>query len=110
MEAKPNFIFIMADDHRSSSIGAHGCQEVSTPNLDALAKRGTDFLGAHCQGGFNPAVCIPSRATLMTGRNIFDLSPADKRDAHDLSVGAIIPPDMPTMPQHLRHAGYRTQR
>tara|TARA_R110000868_G_scaffold263125_6_gene521739 strand:+ start:1969 stop:3348 length:1380 start_codon:yes stop_codon:yes gene_type:complete len=108
MEAKPNFIFIMADDHRSSSIGAHGCQEVSTPNLDALAKRGTDFLGAHCQGGFNPAVCIPSRATLMTGRNIFDLSPADKRDAHDLSVGAIIPPDMPTMPQHLRHAGYRT--
>lgn len=108
MKAQPNFIFIIADDHRSSSIGAHGCHEVSTPNLDALARRGTDFLGAHCQGGFNPAVCVPSRATLMTGRTIFDLSPPDRRDAHDFRVGAVIPPDMPTMPQYLRNAGYRT--
>ncbi len=70
MGTKPNFIFIIADDHRSGSIGAHGCSEVSTPNLDALAKRGTDFRGAHCQGGFNPAVCTPSRATVMTGRSV----------------------------------------
>ncbi|MEH6728159.1 MAG: sulfatase-like hydrolase/transferase [Hyphomicrobiales bacterium] len=108
MGPKPNFIFIIADDHRSNSIGAHGCGEVSTPNLDALAKRGSDFRGAHCQGGFNPAVCTPSRATVMTGRSVFDLTPADERDADDFSVGAIIPPQMSTMPQMLREAGYRT--
>nr|WP_306263643.1 sulfatase-like hydrolase/transferase [Pararhizobium sp. IMCC3301] len=108
MGAKPNFIFIIADDHRASSIGAHGCHGVLTPNLDALAKRGTDFLGAHCQGGFNAAVCVPSRATLMAGRSVFDLSPPNERDADDFSVGATIPPEMPTMPQHLRNAGYRT--
>lgn len=108
MGSKPNFIFIIADDHRSTSIGAHGCDEVSTPNIDALAKRGTDFLGAHCQGGFNPAVCTPSRATVMTGKSVFDLTPPDERDAEDFSVGAVIPSDMPTMPELLRNAGYKT--
>lgn len=108
MGTKPNFIFIIADDHRSSSIGAHGCGEVSTPNLDALAKRGTDFRGAHCQGGFNPAVCTPSRATVLTGRTVFDLTPPENRHADDFSVGAIIPPHIPTMPQLLREAGYKT--
>lgn len=108
MGSKPNFIFIIADDHRSTSIGAHGCNEVSTPNIDALAKRGTDFLGAHCQGGFNPAVCTPSRATVMTGKSVFDLTPPDERDAEDFSVGAVIPSDMPTMPELLRNAGYKT--
>ncbi len=108
MRSKPNFIFIIADDHRSTSIGAHGCNEVSTPNIDALAKRGTDFLNAHCQGGFNPAVCTPSRATVMTGKSVFDLTPPDERDAEDFSVGAVIPSDMPTMPELLRNAGYKT--
>ncbi len=69
MPKRPNFIFIIADDHRYESIGANGCREVSTPNLDRIAAQGTVFDGAHCQGSMHHAVCVPSRAALMTGRN-----------------------------------------
>ena len=46
---RPNIILIIADDHRSASLGVHGA-DVATPNLDALAARGLDFTNAHCQG------------------------------------------------------------
>jgi arylsulfatase A-like enzyme len=104
---QPNIILIIADDHRSASLGVHGA-DVATPNLDALAARGLDFTSAHCQGGFNAAVCVPSRASLMTGRSVFDLSPEAERAAPDYSAGVVIPPAFPILPQHLRDAGYRT--
>jgi len=106
-QTRPNIILIIADDHRSASLGVHGA-DVSTPNLDALAARGLDFTNAHCQGGFNAAVCVPSRATLMTGRSVFDLTPEADRYAPDYSAGGVIPDAFPTLPQHLRGAGYRT--
>ena len=108
MSSKPNIIFIIADDHRACSIGAYGCDEVSTPNLDALAERGTTFTNAHCQGGFNPAVCVPSRASLLSGRSVFELSNAVERNCNDFSAGAHIPDTMATVPERLRAAGYHT--
>lgn len=108
MSTKPNIIFIIADDHRASSIGAYGCDEVKTPNLDRLADRGTTFTNAHCQGGFNPAVCVPSRASFLSGRSVFDLSDPAERDVNDFSAGARIPDTMPTVPDRLRAAGYHT--
>ena len=104
---RPNIILIIADDHRAASLGVHGA-DVATPNLDALAARGLDFTNAHCQGGFNAAVCVPSRASLMTGRSVYDLTPDADRTAPDYSAGEVIPPAFPTLPQHLREAGYRT--
>jgi arylsulfatase A-like enzyme len=112
MPARPSFIFLIADDHRHESIGASGCREVRTPALDRLAATGTSFDGAHCQGGMHPAVCVPSRATLMTGRNIFASS--ERPDALDYRGGGregrshVIPAGLPTFPQLLREAGYRT--
>jgi arylsulfatase A-like enzyme len=105
-DARPNFVVLFADDHRYEAVGIHGNAEVTTPNLDALGRRGTVFDGARCQGGMQGAICVPSRATLMTGRNIF-ASSAEPTGRHSPETYAI-PADLPTVPELLRQAGYRT--
>src|SRR3954468_5747971 len=112
MAIRKNLVFIIADDHRYESLGSSGNTCVETPNLDALAERGTRFTGAHCQGSMHPAVCVPSRASLMTGRNIFASSCNPTAD--DYTTGQsecpafTIPADLPTFPQRLRESGYVT--
>ncbi len=59
--AKPNVIFILADDLGFSDLGCYG-GEIATPNLDALAKNGLRF-----SQFYNTGRCWPSRAALMTG-------------------------------------------
>lgn len=112
MGKRPNFIFLIADDHRHRSIGCNGCSDVSTPHLDALARRGTSFDQAHCQGSFDAAVCVPSRASLMTGRDVFALRRAQEANAARFGAHSghadTIPASMPTFPELLRQAGYRT--
>src|SRR5580698_791739 len=62
---KPNVIVYIADQFRADFIGANGQNYTTkTPNLDAMATRGTYFSGAIC----NQPVCSPSRSVLMTGR------------------------------------------
>ena len=60
-DARPNIIFILADDMGFSDIGCYG-SEIDTPHLDALAKGGLQFTDFH-----NSPRCCPSRAALMTG-------------------------------------------
>jgi arylsulfatase A-like enzyme len=105
-DARPNIVMLFADDHRYESVGIHGNPQVRTPNLDALGQRGAVFDGAHCQGGMHGAICVPSRASLMTGRNIFASS--DDPTGHDTIATNTIPSDVPTFPELLRAAGYRT--
>ena len=59
---------------------------------------GTAFRNAHIMGSEQPAVCVPSRAMLLTGRSLFHLH----------KTGNVIPPEHPTYPQLLRKAGYDT--
>ncbi|TKG93016.1 arylsulfatase [Puteibacter caeruleilacunae] len=61
--ARPNIILIMADDMGYSDIGCFG-GEISTPNLDNLAKHGVRF-----KQFYNSARCCPTRASLLTGLN-----------------------------------------
>ncbi|MFT6381578.1 MAG: arylsulfatase A-like enzyme [Akkermansiaceae bacterium] len=65
---KPNIIFLFADDQRADTIAAHGNQNIQTPNLDHLVERGFSFRNNYCAGSFSGAVCVASRAMLMTGR------------------------------------------
>lgn len=61
---RPNIIFILTDDHRSDALGAMGNSMIKTPNLDALAKRGTLFKKAYV----TTSICCVSRASLLTGQ------------------------------------------
>ena len=68
---RPNFIFLFADDQDFLAIGAAGNQVVKTPNIDLLASQGTMFSHCFTQGSWTPAVCIASRAMLITGKFIY---------------------------------------
>jgi len=59
--AKPNIVFILADDLGYSDLGCYG-SEIATPNLDSLAKNGLRFTQF-----YNTARCWPTRSALMSG-------------------------------------------
>src|SRR5690349_3239388 len=61
---KPNFLFILADDHAGYVLGADGNRAARTPNLDALASEGVRFSRHYC----NSPVCTPSRQCFFTGQ------------------------------------------
>ena len=74
---RPNIVLLFADDQRADTIGAHGNPHIQTPNLDRLAAEGYSFRRNYCAGSFSGAVCVASRAMLMTGRHWMNL-PANK--------------------------------
>jgi arylsulfatase A-like enzyme len=78
--AKPNLLFIFADDQRADTIAALGNAHIQTPSLDRLVRRGVSFRRAYMQGGMNGATCIPSRAMLLSGRSLFRIDEKLTRD------------------------------
>jgi arylsulfatase A-like enzyme len=65
---RPNIIFIFTDDQRADTIAALGNKHIRTPNIDRLVRRGTAFRQAYCMGANQGAVCVPSRAMVLSGR------------------------------------------
>ncbi len=61
---RPNFLFIITDQHRADHVGAYGNREVKTPNLDRLAQRA--WLAERSYVA--TPICMPNRASLLTGR------------------------------------------
>ena len=61
--AKPNVLFIAIDDLNDWVGFMGGHPQARTPHMDALAKRGRNFLNAHCA----VPVCSASRASVMSG-------------------------------------------
>ena len=59
---KPNVLMIIVDD-LNTDLASYGHPQIKTPNIDALAKTGTQFNTAHAQY----PVCSPSRSSFMTG-------------------------------------------
>src|SRR5207245_1689701 len=72
---KPNVLFLFSDDQRADTITALGNEHIRTPNLDRLVRQGTACTSAYCMGAQQGAVCVPSRAMVMTGRTLFRVSP-----------------------------------
>ena len=55
VEAKPNVLFLFADDQCFETIGSLGLTDIDTPNLDRLASRGTQFSRAYNMGSWSGA-------------------------------------------------------
>ena len=99
--APPNVLFIAIDDLNDWVGCLNSHPQVKTPNIDALAQRGTLFTNAHCQA----PICNPSRTSLMTGlrpstTGVYGLAPWF-RTVDELK-------DLVTLPQHFSGAGYKT--
>ncbi len=80
-DTRPNILFLFADDQRADTIAALGNPVIKTPALDRLVHRGLSFGRAHMQGGLQGATCVPSRAMLLSGRNLFHIDEKLMRDA-----------------------------
>lgn len=95
--AKPNIIFILADDIGYGDLGCYGQTRIATPNLDRLATQGIRFTQFYA----GSAVCAPSRNVLMTGQHT----------GHVLIRGnakVSLRPEDVTVAQMLQRAGYAT--
>ncbi|MCL2659608.1 MAG: sulfatase-like hydrolase/transferase [Acidobacteriaceae bacterium] len=93
--ARPNVIVFHADQFRADFVGANGQNYTTrTPNLDAMAVRGTNFSGAVT----NQPLCSPSRAVLMTGRYATETGRWRNSQTTDWSL--------PTLAGEFRKAGY----
>ncbi len=94
--ARPNIIFIMADDHAYQAISAYGSQLIETPNIDRLAEEGIRFDRAFVTN----SICAPSRATILTGQFSHINGLRDNL--------AIFDSTRQTFPKLLQQAGYET--
>jgi arylsulfatase A-like enzyme len=97
--ARPNFLFLIADDLMFRTIGSINNPEVHTPNIDRLVRSGCHFTHCFHQGSWTGAVCVASRTMLNTGLTTFHANRADSAN----QAG-----DKPAWGQTLREAGYDT--
>ena len=97
---KPNVLFLFADDQCYKTLGALNNDEIKTPNLDRLAKRGTAMTRAYNMGGWNGAICVASRTMMVTGKYIWHAEAGANTMAEDL--------DGQFWPQLMSKAGYDT--
>jgi len=104
-DRKPNVLLIVADDLGYADIGANGCRDIPTPNIDSLAAQGVRFTSGYVSGPY----CSPTRAGLMTGRyqtrfgHEFNPGPAESAVAE---FG--LPLSETTFPQRMKEVGYAT--
>ena len=94
---RPNILFLFTDDQRFDTLSALGNETVETPNIDRLVSRGTSFTHCCIQGSLVPAVCICSRAQLISGRSLYR-APVTPTAADGLSF----------WPETFRQHGYQT--
>lgn len=100
VDARPNILFIVGDDMGYADVGLHGCKDIPTPNLDALAASGVKFTNGYVSGPY----CSPTRAGLLTGRY-------QTRFGHEFNPGKAdtgLPVSETTIANRLKTAGYAT--
>jgi choline-sulfatase len=89
-----NLLFILSDEHNPRVLGCTGYPMIRTPNLDRLAAKGVRYSNSYC----NSPICVPSRASLATGRYVHRIRFWDNAIPYDGSV--------PSWHHRLREAGH----
>ena len=94
--AKPNILFVLADQWRAQAFGFAGDPNVKTPHLDRLQRESIQFVNAVS----GMPVCCPARASLLTGQRPL---------THGVFMNDVpLSPDAVTLAKVLRQAGYDT--
>ncbi len=93
---RPNILLLLSDDHSGAFLGSDSDVGVRTPVLDALAGEGIRFSRAYV----TTPQCVPSRASLMTGRSPVAIQMT--------RFSAPLPAEVPALPDLLRASGYYT--
>ena len=103
-EGAPNILVILMDDVGPGTPSTYG-GEISTPTLDRIAKMGVSFNRFH-----STAMCSPTRAALLTGRNHTSVGNGQIAAlANDFDgFSGVIPKTSATVPEVLKHYGYST--
>ena len=98
---RPNVVLIYADDLGYGDLSCYGAKNVSTPNVDALAKGGLRFTNAYSVA----STSTPSRYSLLTGEYAW------RKRGTDVAAGdaaMIISPEQYTVADMFKEAGYST--
>jgi arylsulfatase A-like enzyme len=111
--AKPNIVFILADDLGVNDLGCYGRKDQQTPHLDRLASQGVRFTSAYAAC----PVCSPTRAAIMTGKTPARLhlttflpgrADAPSQKLLHPKINQQLPLDEKTLAELLKDAGYAT--
>src|SRR3954468_13305423 len=100
----PNVMVIVLDDLGFAHLGCYG-SDLATPNIDRLAARGLRFTNFH-----TTAICSPTRACLLTGRNHHRVGMGMLPDlpTNFPAYSGVMPKSAATLAQILRSNGYAT--
>src|SRR2546423_6825885 len=108
--ARPNVLYIMADDMGWGDLSCYGRPDYRTPNLDRLASQGVRFTEAYSAS----PVCTPTRCAFVTGRYPartavgLEEPLAWRKTLEQQKRDVGLPPEHPTVASLLKAAGYRT--
>ncbi len=103
-KGSPNVVLVVLDDTGFAHLGCYG-SAIATPNIDALAARGARFTNFH-----TTALCSPTRACLLTGRNhhAVGMRGISNFDTGFPNMRGAIPKNAATLAETLRDNGYAT--
>ncbi len=98
---KPNIIFLFSDDQSFKMIHALGNKEIITPTMDKLVEEGVTFTHTYNMGGWNGAICVASRAMIISGRSIWRAKQISDNYSKNEDIDK-------TLPRLMQTAGYDT--
>ncbi len=98
MKKRYNVLWIMSDQHNANCTGYSGNPNVTTPNLDKIAKDGINFTNAFC----NNPICAPSRISFSTGQYVHTHRFAGNDNDNITDLNPLY------MPAYFRRFGYQT--
>ncbi|RZK54664.1 MAG: arylsulfatase, partial [Pedobacter sp.] len=102
-QAKPNIVFILADDLGYGDLSCYGQKKFSTPNIDKLAARGIKFTQFYA----GTSVCAPSRSSLLSGQHTGHTYVRGNKEVQPEGQQPI-PDSVSTIAEQFKKAGYAT--